>query len=893
MATGAAVRRLLAVLRGASRLGGERELDDEIREHLRLLTERYVRHGMTRDEATRAARRQFGNTTLLREDRRQMQTFPTLESMWRDVRQAARMLRRSPGFAAGVVLTLALAIGGTTTVFSVYSAVLLKPLPYADPDRIVMLWDRLENATVLPDGTVGPVRMPVAPANFIDWRKQARAFSDVAALNPFPMFVLRESGDPLRLSGAAVSWNFFRLLGTPLAMGRAFLPEEDQPGRNRVAILSHAAWVNNLGADPNVLGRTIGLNDVSFTVVGVLPQDFRFIGKPSDFQARNQFDVWVPLALNPSPSRGTHPLRVFARLNANVTRTQAQAELDVIATALARAYPEDNKGRGIDLVPLLEQVTAGARPALRTLLAAVGFVLLIACANVANLLLGRGTARQRELAVRVAIGARRRRIARQLLAESLLLALLGGAIGLLLALVTIRSAVPYLPADLSLTAVRIDAPVLAFTLLLSLATGILFGLAPLLQLGDLRANDALSRGTRVAGGLQTRLRSLLVVGQVAITLVLLVGGGLMARSLWTLTQVPTGFRTENVLTARVTMPRPRYPDAGRVGAFQRTLLERLRNTAGIESAGMTAYLPLSGDDNGWAFFIEGRPPKPLGVFDVAKYRAVSDGYFAAIGMPLVRGRDFTTADDDRAPLAVVINESMARTYWGPQNPVGQRLRFGGPAWRTVIGVVGDVRHEGLDGDLKPEMYVPFAQAPNVETVPTVVVRTVADPVAMTGQVRNAVSAIDGTLPVDQIRTMEQVVSASVQGPRFRTMLLVVLAVLALMIASMGVYSVTSYSVTQRTRELGIYQAIGATPGDVRRMVLGRTTASIAMGIGLGLLGSFALTRLMAGFLFGVDALDPPTFAGVTVLVLAIASLAGYIPARRATRIDPMAALRYE
>ena len=892
MAKGAAVRRLLSVLRGTS-LDDEQALDAEIREHLRLLTERYVRHGMTPDEAARAARRQFGNTTLLREDRRQMQTFPTLESAWRDVRLAARMLRRNPGFAAGVVLTLALGIGGTTAVFSVYSAVLLKPLPYSEPDRIVMLWDRLENATVLPDGSVGSIRMPVAPANFVDWRKQASAFSDVAAINPFPMFAFRGSGDPLRLSGAAVSWNFFRLLGTRLAMGRAFLPEEDQPGRNRVAILSHAIWVNNLGADPNILGRTIGLNDISFTVVGVLPQDFRFIGKPSDFQARNQFDIWVPLALNPSPSRGTHPLRVFARLNANVTRIQAQAELDVIATALARANPEDNKGRGIDLVPLIEQVTASARPALRTLLAAVGFVLLIACANVANLLLGRGTARQRELAVRLAIGARRRRVARQLLAESVLLALLGGSIGLLLALVTIRSAVSYLPPDLSLTAVRVDGAVLVFTFLLALATGILFGLAPLFQLGDLRATDALSRGTRVAGSLQTRLRSLLVVGQVAITLVLLIGGGLLTRSFWTLTQVPAGFRTENVLTARVTLPRPRYPDAGRIGAFQRTLLDRLRNTAGIESAGMTAYLPLSGDDNGWAFFIDGRPPKPVGIFDVAKYRAVSDGYFAALGMPLVRGRDFTAADDDRAPLVVVINESMAQTYWGPQDPVGQRLRFGGPAWRTIIGVVGDVRHEGLDGDLKPEMYVPFAQSPNAETVPTVVVRTEIDPIAMAGQVRNAVSAIDATLPIDQIRTMEQVVSASVQGPRFRTMLLVVLAVLALVIASMGVYSVTSYSVTQRTRELGIYQAVGATAWDVRRMVLGRTTASIATGIGLGLFVSFALARLMEGFLFGVDALDSLTFAGVTVLVLAIASLAGYIPARRATRIDPMAALRYE
>jgi putative ABC transport system permease protein len=539
-------------------------------------------------------------------------------------------------------------------------------------------------------------------------------------------------------------------------------------------------------------------------------------------------------------------------------------------------------------------VTADERPALLTLLGAVGFVLAIACANVANLLLSRGASRLKETSLRLAIGASRGRIAQQLLVEAVLLGLLGGCAGLVLAVELLHVSVPLLPADLPRAAlIGIDWRVLAFTALLSVCTGMFFGLAPLLQSRRVKATESLRHGTRLTAGRHATLRSMLVVGQVAVTLVLLVGAGLMAKTLWSLFHVPTGFRSEHLLTARITLARGRYPDAGRVAGFQRDMLDRLRNTAGVQAAGAAAYLPLTGDDNGWAFFIEGRAPLPTGVYNFAKYRAVSDGYFEAIGMPVVQGRSLSAADQEDAPFVVVINESMAREYWRGQQPVGQRLRFGGPQWRTVIGIVGDVRHEGLDGAPKSEMYVPFAQAPNVETIARVVVRTPIDPAAMTPSLRSVVSAIDGSVPVDEVRTMGEILSASVGQQRFKSFLLAALSALALVMATVGIYGVTNYAVVQRTRELGICLAVGATASDVLRLVLGGAARLIGAGLGLGLLASVAMTRVIEGWLFGVTALDVQTFASVSVLLLFVAFLASYIPARRATKIDPMVAVRYE
>ncbi len=872
------LRRLWGKTRG---LVDRRDFEAEIADHLHLLTQRYIRQGMPPEDARQAARRQFGNATLLREDRRAMQTITLIDAFGRDLRYVCRMLRRNPAFAATVVLTLALGIGANTAIFSVYDAVLLKPLPYADPERIVTLWEQQRSENL---GTV-------APANFVDWRAQTNSFSEMAALQPFSNFILTGHGEPARLAGAAVSSNFFRLLDTHMKLGRDFLDEEDRPGKEHVTILSYSVWRRYFGGKSNVVGRTVTLNDISYTVVGVLGPDFELVTSHS----QNQPALWVPLALKLEKlQRGTHPLRVFARIKPGMTFSRMQADLNIVAANLAKLYPENNREKKIVAVPLSRYVTQKVRMPLMTLLAGVALLLLIACANVANLLLSRAAARQQEVAVRLALGASRGRLGQQLLTESVLLAVLGGATGLFLAAAAIRILDRYLPADLPrITGLAIDLRVLAFTALITLITGILFGLAPLFQTARGSANEALKQNARVAVGVPSRVRDVLVVAQIAIALMLLTGAALTAKSLWNLLQVDPGFRTEHVLTARVSLPASRYPDVQHISAFLNELLERVRNMPGIQSAGLTAYLPLSGADNAWSFFIEGRPPLPIGMYNMVKYRPISPGYFEAIGIPLIQGRRFTAADSQSAPLVVIINESMARTYWGKESPVGQHLHFAGPAWRTIVGVAGDVRHESLDGELKPEMYVPFTQIPATERTPTIVVRTAIDPGAVTASLRSAVAGIDRALPVDQVETMEQLVSASVGQPRFRTMLLAAFSILALAIASMGIYGLMTYLVSQRTREFGIRLAIGATKVDVLRLVLRRAGVLIGIGLSLGLLGSAMVARLITKLLYGVHALDPAIFVAVALLLSAIALLASYIPAWRATRVDPVSALRHE
>jgi predicted permease len=859
------------------------EFQAEMEEHVRLLAERYRRQGMTSETALLAARRQFGNTVLLLEDRRIMQTIPAIELLRGDLTYAARMLRKTPGFAAAAVVTLALGIGANTAIFSICNAVLFKPLAYAEPGRIVTLSERQH------DGRLGTV----APANFVDWRNGSRSFSDIAAVNS-SSFILGGQGEAARLAGAGVSSNFFSLLGVRFTLGRNFLPEEDLPGQNRVAILSHRIWQERFGADRDIVGRQVTLNDNSYTVVGVLPADFQFASNAADFQARSQADIWAPIALDLQKlQRGTHPLRVIARLKPGVELAQAQADLDVTAANLARLYPENNKDKGIAAVPLAEQVTATVRVALQTLLGAVGLVLLIACANVANLLLSRAAARQREMAVRVALGASRGRLAQQLLTESLLLAGIGGLAGFLFALAAIAALSPHLPADLSRAAgITVDARMLVFTAVISLATGILFGLGPLFAMGRVSAGETLKLSNRVAGGIQSGLRSGLAVAQIAIAIVLLIGAGLMMKSFWALTHVAPGFRSERILTARLSLPRSRYADNRKIAAFERELLETLRGRPGVQSAGFSTYLPLSGSDNGWSFFIEGRPPLPVGVYNMAKYRPVSAGFFETIGIPLLRGRSITPADTAESPPVVVINDSMVRQHWGAEDPIGRRLRFAGTL-RTVIGVVGDVLHEGLDAKGSPEMYVPVEQAPNIESGPTIVVRTSLNAGAAAAELRAAVSAIDRAMPVDRIETMEQLVSGSVAQPRFRTLILTAFSMLALVMASIGIYGVMNYLVIQRTREFGIRLSVGATQADVLWLVLGRAAALIGVGTCLGLAGSIFLVRLIAKLLFGTAPLDSLTFAAAPILLAAVALAASYIPARRATRVDPMVALRYE
>ena len=611
-----------------------------------------------------------------------MQTIPAIESLRADLTYALRMLRKNRGFAAAAVMTLALGIGANTAIFSVCNAVFFKPLPYAEPSRIVTLWERQRERTL----------SDVAPANFVDWRDASRSFSGMAAVSASSFassFILGGQSEASRLVGGDVSSSFFSVLGVRFMLGRNFLPEEDRPGQNRVAILSYPAWRDRFGADRDIAGKAITLDDDSYTVVGVLPADFQFGSTAADFQARSQADIWVPLALDPQRlQRNSHTLRVIARLAPGVTLAQAQAEVDVIAANLARRYPDFNRDKGIAAVSLAQRVTATVRAPLQMLLGAVGLVLLIACANVANLLLSRAAARQTEIAVRVALGASRGRLAQQLLTESLLLAGFGGTAGFLLALATTAALAPHLPPDLSRAAGMVgNVRMLVFTTVISLAAGTLFGLGPLVGTTRISAGESLKQSHRVAGASHSGLRNGLAVAQISIAIILLIGAGLMTKSFWALTHVAPGFRSDSILTARLSLPRSRYPDNRRIAAFERELLETLRRKPGVQSAGLATYLPLSGTDNGWSFVIEGQPPLPVGTFNMAKYRPASAGYFETIGIPLLRGRSFAPAETADSPWVTVINESMARAYWGGQDPIGRRLQFG----------AGDMAHGDRSG----------------------------------------------------------------------------------------------------------------------------------------------------------------------------------------------------
>ncbi|HEU5022172.1 MAG TPA: ABC transporter permease [Bryobacteraceae bacterium] len=729
----------------------------------------------------------------------------------------------------------------------------------------------------------------VAPANFIDWRAQSRSFSEMAAMQGENL-VLTGQGEPARLIGADITSNFFRLLGVRMAVGRAFLDEEDKPGNDRVAILSNATWRERFGGAPGIIGRSITLNDLSYTVVGMLSADFDLVTNHS----REQPEVWTPLALNMEKlQRGTHPLRVFGRMRPGVTFRQAQAGLNVVAANLARQYPADNKDKRIVAIPLAEQVTKRFRAALTALLFGVGMLLLIACANVANLMLSRSAARQKEISVRLALGASAPRLGQQLLTESVFLSLLGGVFGLLLAWSAIRLFSRYLPADLPRIAhLGMDTRLFAFTAAASVITGILFGLAPLFQARRRTAHEAMKEDIRSGGGSRSALRDVLIVAQMAIALVMLNGAALTTQSFRKLLEVSPGFRTERIFTARVSLPASRYVTRDRIAAFQKQLLDRVRLLPGIQSAALAAYLPLTGADNAWAVTIEGQT-LPIGVYNMMKYRPVSPGYFETMGIPVMRGRSFNADDDGQAPPVVVINESMARMFWGGGDPVGRRVRFGAPMMRTIVGVVGDIHHESLESATAAEMYVPFTQIPNTERQPTVVMRTSLTMAAAESSLRAAVSGVDKELAIDRISTMRQLVSASVGQPRFHTILLLAFSILALGLASVGIYGVMNYRISQRTREFGIRVAVGATEGNVLRMALRDAAILIVIGLGSGLIGSLLLTRAITGLLYGVDGWNPVVFAGAGAMVAAAAIAASYFPARRATEADPLLALRYE
>jgi putative ABC transport system permease protein len=809
-----------------------------------------------------------------------------METLWQDLRYGARMLWKNKVFTTVTVTALALGIGFNTAIFSVVDTVLLRSLPYKEPDRLVSIWERNLRG--------GVARSEMAPANYIDLRAQNQVFEQVGAFGDQSV-TFTGKGEPERLEGLSVSANVLSLLGVNPMLGRTFLANEDQPGQHRVVVLSYGLWQRRFNRDAVIVGQQITLDGQPFTVVGVMPAGFFFPQRDSE--------LWIPLAMEreQASGRGDHYLRVIGRLKRDVSAKRAQVEVESIAARLAAEYPRTNERLGFFLNSLHDDYVGDVRSALLILFGAVGLVLLIACANVANLLLARSTTRQREVAIRTALGAKRWRIARQLLTESLMLACLGGVVGLLIAIWGVEFLLGLAPQSLSqVQGVSIDGRVLLFTLFVTVLTGTVFGLVPALQASRIQPGESLKEGSRGApGGARSRhLRSAMVVSEVALALVLLVGAGLLLRSFQRLSHVDPGFNTENVLTMRTVLPGAKYQQPEQRRAFYDEVLLRVEQLSGVESAGMVSFTPLSFSGMNFAFTVEGSRPATDMNLPLAVYRVISPDYFRTMGIPTLRGRSFDRQDTVEKPAVVVVNRKLAEQFWPGQDPIGKRLKVG-PAdspnpWATVIGVVGDVRQVGLQGEQRLEMYASYKQDPRGFIAPRdLVVRSKADPASIVAAVREQVWAVDKDQPVSNVRTMEQVFASAVARERFQALLLGLFAGLALVLAVVGLYGVMSYAVTQRTHEIGIRMALGAQRREVLRLIIGEGMLLTLVGVALGLGVALGVTRLMTGILYGVTATDPTTFVAVAGLLAAVAFIACYIPARRATKVDPLVALRYE
>lgn len=816
-----------------------------------------------------------------------------MHSLWQDLRYGARMLLKNPGVTAIAVLTLALGIGANTAIFSVVNAVMLRPLPYNNPDRLVALWEDVP----------GKGRWRTAPAAFFDWKNQNTVFEDIAAYGGSTL-TLTGAGEPEQLLGVSVGAGYFQVIGSEPILGRIFLPEEYEPGKGRVVILGHAAWQGRFGGDQSIIGKAIPLNDANYTVIGVMAPGIYPAWPTTSGQIsfdRKQQQFWVPMSFSAqwAAVRTAHVLGVLGRLKPGITIAQAQTEMDTIAARLGQEY-EANKGEGIIVSAFMDEMAGDVKPALLMLLGAVGLVLLVACANIAGLLLAQYAARSKEIGIRAALGAGRMRLLRQFFLESLVLALLGTVAGIALARFGIDLMLKFMPVEIArLNETQLDLRVLGFTIGLSLITCLLFGLLPAWQASKPNLHSALEQGERTSGpgGLRLRLRQSLVVLQIAMAVMLVIGAGLLLKSFWQIRQVDPGFTPGNVVSLDLTLPISKYKENERINRFFDELNERISAVPGVEGVAIAYDHPLEAN---WvdSFRIEGRPPLAPGESQSANFHPVSWDYFRTIGAQLTSGRQFTAVDDQDHPGVAIVNQAFVRRYFPNENPIGQLLRPSPPAriWNNerltsfeIVGIVRDIKSAGLQAEPEPAYYLPASQSPLGDM--TVLVRTKSEPTALVPALRHAVWSIDPNQPVANVSTMEKIVADSIAQPRLSMMLMGLFGALALILAAVGIYGLLSYAVTQRKRELGIRLALGAQARDVLKLILRQGMVLAVIGIFVGLIGSFALTRVMQTLLFGVTPTDAVTFVVVTGVLFLVALFACFIPARRATKVDPMMALR--
>ncbi len=860
----------------------ETDLDDEMRFHLEMEAGKHEARGMAPEAARALARREFGQVDRFKDEVRDVRGVTWMDDVRRDVRFALRSLRRSPGFTLVAVLCLALGIGANAAIFSVINAVLLRPLPYAEPDRLVRAYEMRGD-----EGKTGSVSVP----NYVDWRAQNSGFQDLAAWLEGNRNLQGEGGTE-RIGSVEVTPNLFAILGTPALRGRAFVPGHDEPGKGQVAVIGESLWRRRFGGDPSLIGRSVRLDGLAYTVLGVMPAGFDFPPGPA------VHEVWT--LYQPSPqqkaARGSHFLAVAGRLKPGTSLDQASAQLRTVAARLEKQYPNEQVGRSVLLKPLKEAVVGRTRPALLILLGAVALVLLIACANVANLLLARAAVRRREVAIRLALGASRARLIRQFLVESLVLALGGALLGGLIAWGSLALLEPLAAGALPIAGgIALDGRVFAFLLAVSVVSGILFGLVPALQASREDVRDTLSdAGAKsTSGGNQKRFRSALVVLEIALSLILLVGAGLLLRGFLALSSTPSGLAPDRVLTAHLAVPDGQLKgSAARV--FQ-PLLDKLRHLPGVRSAGVISMLPIQDAWTNGSYLIEGRPtPKP-GQEPSAEFRVASPQLFASLGIPILQGRDFTDRDGGPGSRLLIVNEALARRDFPGQSAIGRQIRLDKEAPHTIVGVVGSVRQAGLDQQPLPEVYFPYVQISAEDWLgnAVLVVRTAQAPEGVTAAVRGEVASVDRELSLFDVETMDEVITKSLASRRLNLWLLGIFAGIALVLSAAGLYGVISYLVAQRTREIGVRIALGAQTRDVIGLVMGQGARLTAVGIALGLLGALAFTRVLASLLYGVSARDPLTFAGIAALLAAVALLATWLPARRAARVDPMSAIRNE